>query len=242
MKYSVLIPTLNEERYIGTLLVSLVSQTHNDFEVIVADGNSEDGTEKVVRKFKDILDIRFFRSKKRGPGIQRNVAAKHARYSHLIFFDADVKPERHFLEKLTKAIKKNKLDAASAWNIPRSRKTLDKIFFAVVNIFVLTFLGKLIPTGVGTFIYMKKKVFKEIEGFDEEIVFAEDFELLRRLGERKRYKFAILRDPKIHFSVRRLDKEGRLRAFLKFAGAGAYYIIKGPIKDPKLFIHKFGKH
>ena len=37
MKFSIIIPTLNEENYIGGLLESLVSQTFKDFEVIVVD-------------------------------------------------------------------------------------------------------------------------------------------------------------------------------------------------------------
>ena len=37
---SIVIPTLNEERYIGALLDSLAGQTHRDFEVIIVDGGS----------------------------------------------------------------------------------------------------------------------------------------------------------------------------------------------------------
>ncbi len=242
MKFSVLIPTLNEEGYVGVLLDSLVKQSYKDFEVIVVDGKSEDKTKRVVSKYLKRLNLRLIESDKRGPSLQRNIAAKKAKNNHLVFFDADVKPEKKFLEKLAQNIKKKNLDAASAWNIPLSDRVIDKVFFGLANIFVLQLFGKIIPAGVGTFIYMRKSVFKKIGGFDEEVVFGEDFEFLKRLGKYKKFKFYILRDPKIHFSVRRFDKEGRLYAYIKFLKAAVYFLVKGPIKDPNLFVHEFGKY
>src|SRR3989338_5592431 len=48
--FSVIIPTLNEEKYLPKLLKDLVSQTYRDFEVVLVDGNSDD---KTVEGFKD---------------------------------------------------------------------------------------------------------------------------------------------------------------------------------------------
>lgn len=56
MKFSIVIPALNEENYIGTLLDSLVGQEFKDFEVFVVDGDSEDGTRKVVESYMSKLD------------------------------------------------------------------------------------------------------------------------------------------------------------------------------------------
>lgn len=39
---SIIIPTLNEEKYIGKLLDCLANQTYKGFEVIVVDGKSGD--------------------------------------------------------------------------------------------------------------------------------------------------------------------------------------------------------
>ena len=49
---SIIIPTLNEEKYIGKLLECLVNQTYTDFEVIVVDGGSKDKTINKVRDLK----------------------------------------------------------------------------------------------------------------------------------------------------------------------------------------------
>ena len=43
---SIIVPTLNEERYIGRILRSLKNQTFKDFEVIIVDADSKDKTKK----------------------------------------------------------------------------------------------------------------------------------------------------------------------------------------------------
>ena len=48
VEISIVIPTKNEEKYIGPVLDHLSNQTFNDFEVIVSDGNSTDKTKAIV--------------------------------------------------------------------------------------------------------------------------------------------------------------------------------------------------
>lgn len=50
-KISVVIPALNEEKYLGKCLESFQNQTFKDFETIVADGGSTDKTREVAQKF-----------------------------------------------------------------------------------------------------------------------------------------------------------------------------------------------
>ena len=50
--YSVIIPTLNEEKFLPKLLTSLAAQTRREFEVIVVDGASEDKTRTMAESFK----------------------------------------------------------------------------------------------------------------------------------------------------------------------------------------------
>ncbi len=47
---SIIIPTLNEEKYLLGLLNSLKKQTYMDFEVIIADNNSKDRTKQIAKK------------------------------------------------------------------------------------------------------------------------------------------------------------------------------------------------
>ena len=47
---SIVIPTLNEEKYLSKLLKSIKNQTFKDYEIIVSDNNSKDNTKKIAKK------------------------------------------------------------------------------------------------------------------------------------------------------------------------------------------------
>ncbi len=49
--YSIIIPTLNEEKYLPLLLSDLNKQKEKNFEVIIVDGSSIDNTKKEAEKF-----------------------------------------------------------------------------------------------------------------------------------------------------------------------------------------------
>ena len=51
MKISVIIPAYNEEQYLGKTLEAVLAQDYPDFEVIVVDNASTDGTAKIARSF-----------------------------------------------------------------------------------------------------------------------------------------------------------------------------------------------
>lgn len=57
-RFSVIIPTLNEEKFLPNLLTSLSEQTEESFEVIVVDGKSKDKTVAVAESFKKKLPLR----------------------------------------------------------------------------------------------------------------------------------------------------------------------------------------
>lgn len=52
-RISVVLPTLNEVEYVGTAIQSVLSQTFADFELIIVDGGSTDGTLDVIESFDD---------------------------------------------------------------------------------------------------------------------------------------------------------------------------------------------
>ena len=241
MSFSILIPTLNEEKYIGILLDALVQQTYRDFEVILVDADSADRTRDVAERFTSQLDLRIYSVRERGRiGMQRNLAARKARADDLVFFDADVKPAPDFLERLNASVEIRQLDCATCWNEPMTSRLSYKAVFFVINAGFLSPMQHLSPGAIGTFIYVRKAVFDAVGGFDESVVFAEDFDLTQRLANAG-YRFGLIKNLRIPFSVRRLDKDGRLRYIWKMLRAAAYIGLVGNIRQPGLVNHRFGE-
>jgi glycosyltransferase involved in cell wall biosynthesis len=240
MKFSIIIPTLNEEKYIEGLLDSLASQIFKDFEVLVIDARSEDRTKEKVLEYKKKLNIKFIKSPTRGVGFQRNYGAGLAKCDDLIFFDADITIEKDFLEKITRYLESNETDVLTSWFEPLSTKKRDKVIFRVFNIY-LEAIKFISPGGGGAFIYAKKKLFLKIGGFSEDIVFSEDFDLFRRM-DKEGFRYKLVRNPLIKVSVRRLNKEGRFFYTLNLMKAEMYRRLKGPIKDRRKIKYEFGNY
>jgi len=232
MKFSICIPTLNEEKYIGGILNCLREQTFKDFEVIVVDGKSKDMTKDEVMKFSNYFSLRFLEAPKRGVSFQRNYAAKMAKNEYVIFFDADVKIENDFLEKINEHLEKENIDILTTWNKPISDKPVDEFIYLFVNIFMLELIKKKSPGAVGVFICVKKSSFEKIGGFRERVSLGGDYDLAKRLHE-SGFTYALLRKPKVNVSVRRFDKEGRLNMIVKNLRVAAYYV-----RDKKNYIDK----
>jgi hypothetical protein len=73
--------------------------------------------------------------------------------------------------------------------------------------------------------------------------FGEDFDLAKRLHD-SGFTYALLKKPKIHVSVRRFDKEGRLNMIIKNLRAATYYLKDKENYIDKIqgkFKHEFGK-
>lgn len=240
MKFSVVIPTLNEEKYIGYLLDSLVKQTFKDFEVVIVDAHSDDKTKEKAMEYENRLNIQVVDSSKRNVSFQRNLGADAASYENLIFFDADITVEKGFLEKIKKYLQSSKADVLTSWFEPMSTKKRDKIIFRIFNVY-LEALKHISPGGAGAFIYVRKGSFKNVGGFSEDVVLAEDFDLIKRL-DKKGCKYSLLRDPIIKVSVRRLNKEGRLYLISRMLRAELHIRLRGPIKDSKKIKYEFGKY
>ena len=87
MLFSVIIPTYNRAALLSEALDSVFAQRFTDFEVIVADDGSTDGTTDVLQAYRD--RVRVVRQANGGPGAARNLAAKEARGRYLAFLDSD---------------------------------------------------------------------------------------------------------------------------------------------------------
>lgn len=101
MKVSVIIPTYNKLPRLKLTLISIENQTCNksDFEVIVIDNNSTDGTGEYLRSQDFDFDFTYCLEKRLGRSFGRNLGVRTAKNPLLIFIDDDMLLPDMFIEK-----------------------------------------------------------------------------------------------------------------------------------------------
>ena len=86
---SVSMPVYNAERYIAEAINSILSQTYQNFELIIVDDGSTDRTREIVESFDDPRIIKVYSDRNRGLITTRNRIAQIARGKYLALLDAD---------------------------------------------------------------------------------------------------------------------------------------------------------
>jgi glycosyltransferase involved in cell wall biosynthesis len=214
---SIVIPTLNEEKYLPHLLESLAHQTFSDFEVIVADANSLDATRDIAAQH----GCKIVPGGRMAQG--RNAGARRAQGEYVLFLDADVTVAPSFLAELLEKIVRKKLDVASGFITPDSKRIFDRIMVTTSNVWHFA-IQYVYPHASGFYIVARKSLHDAIGGFDEELFLTEDHDYVMRAA--RQGKFRYLWKPRVKFSVRRLDKEGRWKLIWKFLVLEIYMIFK----------------
>ena len=95
---SIIMPSYNTEKYIADSIESVLNQTYKNWELIIVDDCSTDGTDEIVRRFKD-KRIKYIKNKRNyGAAVSRNKALKVAKGKWIAFLDSDDLWNRRKLE------------------------------------------------------------------------------------------------------------------------------------------------
>lgn len=91
MKFSVLIPVYNTEKYLEECLQSVLNQTYQDFEIILVDDGSTDNSGAICDKFQDAYPqkVKVIHKENQGQLASRCLASQYAKGQYCIFVDAD---------------------------------------------------------------------------------------------------------------------------------------------------------
>ena len=113
MKYSIILPTLNAVQYLPNCVETIVSQDYDDYELIISNNCSDDGTAAYLKTLEENAHIKVIQPKERLPlGEHWNFAIAHARGEWLFGIGSDDGVMPYFfeiLDKLTENAKKNNL-------------------------------------------------------------------------------------------------------------------------------------
>ncbi|GAB4540741.1 MAG: O antigen biosynthesis rhamnosyltransferase RfbN [Thermodesulfovibrionia bacterium] len=200
---SVIIPTLNAERYIHGLISSLKRQTLKP-EIIVIDSSSSDNTvgiaDSLGAKTKIIVRGCF------DHGGTRNTAVKLANGDILVFVTQDAMPvDEYLIENLIAPLKEPDIPASYGRQIPKDDAKPTERFSRLFNYPDKPFINDkegISKWGIRTFFFsnvcsaIRRKEFEEIGGFTEGLIMNEDMLLASRLIMRG-YRIAYVHQARV---------------------------------------------
>ena len=229
---SVIVPALNEERHVGSLLSDVLSQTRSADEVIVVDAGSEDGTVSVAERFPGVVLLNGSPPVAKG----RNLGGRRAGGDVLVFLDADVRLPEGFFEGLLEEFEKRRLDVACPRYVPHQSTPAIRGIHAFFNLLFKSVEG-LLPSGAGHCIAVRGEVFRESRGFDPTLKF-DDIELIRRLAKDRRFGIVAER---VYVSDRRYREHGVPKMLLRYLLMSLFFAL-GKHRWANRIEYEFGKH
>jgi len=194
-KVSVIVPTYNRANRLEGTLRSIVSQTYQDFELIVVDDGSTDNTSKVIESFPSAQYLPM--KKNSGVSKARNIGLACAKGEFICFLDSDdlwkekkLEIQIHWMESNTdnqvcytdeiwvrNGVRVNQMN--------KHRKYTGDIFRHCLALCIVS------PSSV----MIRAKLFNEIGNFDESLPACEDYDLWLRIAAK--YAFHFIEEPLI---------------------------------------------
>lgn len=188
---SVVIPLYNKAQSIKNTLNSVLSQSFQNFEIVVVDDGSTDNSAEVVNSVDD-KRIRLIRKENGGVCSARNSGIKKAKYDYIALLDADDGWDKDYLAEQVRLIED--FPEAAMWGINfaelyngkliRELPTgLPKGFRGVVEGYFDKTLqnGRISDLFCSTSVVIRKSAFDVADMFDERIKYSEDIDMWYRI-------------------------------------------------------------
>lgn len=123
MRFSIVIPVYNVEKYLQNCLNSVVEQEYQDYEILlINDGSTDSSGDICMRYAEQYNNIRYACQKNAGPSKARNRGIEMARGEYLLFLDSDDELERNCLKELEEIILESDADAVISSEKVRERE------------------------------------------------------------------------------------------------------------------------
>lgn len=201
---SIVIPVLNEERYLPFCLMSLISLSYpkDRCEILLVDNGSTDRTLEIAQSFSEVF---IYLKENVKVGAVRNYGVQKAKGSVIVFLDSDCVVSQDWLTDGVRKLMANPDSVVGGQYLLRDDPSWLEKFW------ILTSPGRnvLESSLLGGCIFIPTVIFKNVGGFDEYLNAGEDSDLTARLKKRH---FTVDIDPSL--SVVHLGNPSRVRPFI----------------------------
>lgn len=187
-KISIITVCLNCSSQIERTCRSIISQTYSNFEWIVIDGNSEDGTLEILEKHKDTIAY-LISEKDSGIYEAMNKGIKQSRGEYIVFLNAgDTFYNQHTLETMSRFFGP---DLLYGQTIKSDGKTNELVSYpeSLSEDYLFNYTLSHQST------YFHKNVFLKYGLYDEFYKIAGDYELYARLIKEEKFSYRYIEEP-----------------------------------------------
>lgn len=203
---AIVIPTLNEERFISRCLDSIIKQTFKfeKMDVMIIDGGSNDKTKDIVAEYqKSHQNIRFIENKKKIQSVAFNIGFKKSTAPYIIRLDAHAEYDSKYISLCIENLKQDEKrgNVGGRWNILPFNQSLWAQTNAILNHSRFGIGGAAFRvsneahnTDSVPFGAFPRKIIKEIGGMREDLPRGEDNEYNSRI---RKAGYKIFFDPNI---------------------------------------------
>ncbi len=171
-KFSIVIPAFNSEATLARAVESVLAQTYLDYEVIVVNDGSTDGTAALIEELAIDPRVRTVSQQNAGVSAARNAGANIAKGEWLVFLDADDELVYSALSLLSSFTSSSEISVVRGGFVKRSGKS---------EIARIPDGKRFVPPLAGSF-SVRKASFIELGGYDEQLKFSENTELFHRFS------------------------------------------------------------
>jgi len=210
---SVIIPTYNRAHLIGKAINSVLSQTYQDYEIIVVDDASTDNTKEVVKDFADLRINYIFHANNLGVSSARNTGIKASRGKYIALLDSD---DEWLPEKLDKQVvilqnESSEVGVVCSWqfNINNNIEYICKRCLHKKDGYIYEDLLSTNPLSVPT-VLIRKECFEKVGLFDSSLDGQEDWDMWIRIA--KYYKFVLIKIPLVKYRIHHNQISNNLEA------------------------------
>lgn len=202
-RFSIIVPLYNKAPYVRKALSSIVAQSYNNYELIVIDDGSRDGSAAIAEAYlknKTTIDYCLIKQKNAGVAAARNNGVAKSKGEYVCFLDADDWWEPEMLEEIDRLITEYPDAGLYATNYvyykPGKTHVALKLERGYMN-YPEAYLHGEMPVWTGA-VCMPRKVYDEMGGFPKGIKLGEDFLLWAKTA--LHYKVAFSEKPLAYYN------------------------------------------